>query len=132
MMADCQGRSCPRDVVSYNTVIKGFFNEGQVDKAYSLFLEMGVSPNVVTYTTIIDGLCKAQSVDKADGVKPDHDTYNCLIHGYLSTRQWEEVVRRLKEMSTRGLEPDVFTYGLLLDYLCENGNCSEARIFLIL
>jgi leucine-rich PPR motif-containing protein len=67
-----------------------------VDKAYNLFLEMmdrGIPPNVVTYTTVIDGLCKAQAVDRAEGVfqqmidkgvKPDNDTYISLIHGYLS------------------------------------------------
>ncbi|XP_066334883.1 protein Rf1, mitochondrial-like isoform X3 [Miscanthus floridulus] len=99
MMSDGQGSSCPPDVVSYTTVIKGFFSEGQVDKACSLFVEMGVSPNVVTYNTIIDGLCKAQSVDRAKGVfqqmidkgvKPDNETYNCLIHGYLSTAMLAE------------------------------------------
>ena len=39
-----------------------------MDKAYNLFLEMGVSPNVVTYNTIIDGLCKAKAVDRAEGL----------------------------------------------------------------
>ena len=37
------------------------------------------------------------------------------------------MVRRLEEMYTCGLHPDVVTYGLLLDYLCKNGKCSEAR-----
>ena len=27
------------------------------------------------------------------------------------------------------VEPDCFTYGLLLDYLCKNGRCSEAKFF---
>ncbi|CAL4931597.1 unnamed protein product [Urochloa decumbens] len=68
MMADDGGGgSCPPDVVAYNTVITGFFREGQADKAYGLFLEMldqGVLPTVVTYTTVIDGLCKARAVDR--------------------------------------------------------------------
>jgi len=37
-----------------------------VEKAYNLFLEMldrGISPDVVIYNTIIDGMCKAQTVD---------------------------------------------------------------------
>ena len=89
----------------------------------------------MTYNTIIDGLCKAQAVDRAEvvlqqmiskGVKPNIRTYTCLIRGHLFTGQWEEVVRRFKEMSSRGIEPNDFTYGLLLDYLCKNGNCSEA------
>jgi leucine-rich PPR motif-containing protein len=33
----------------------------------------------------------------------------------------------VKEMSARGFEPDCFTYGLLLDYLCKKGKCTEAR-----
>jgi leucine-rich PPR motif-containing protein len=68
-------------------------------------------------------------IDK--GVKPDSETYNCLIHGHLFTGKWEEVVRRFKEMFARGLDLDSFTYGLLLDYLCKNGNCSEARFFIL-
>jgi leucine-rich PPR motif-containing protein len=141
MMANDQSRSCPPDVVAYSTVINGFFREGQVDKAYNLFLEMmdrGIPPDVVTYNTVINGLCKAQVVDRAEGVfqqmidkgvKPDNETYNCLIHGYLSIGQWKEVVRLLKEMSARGLYPDCCTYALLLDFLCKNGRCREARFF---
>ena len=92
----------------------------------------------MTYNTIIDGLCKTQAVDRAEvvlqqmidkGVKPNIRTYTCLIRGHLFTGQWEEVVRRFKEMSARGIEPNDFTYGLLLDYLCKEGNCSEAQIF---
>ena len=59
-------------------------------------MDRGILPDVVTYTTVIDGLCKAQVVDRAkgvfqqmidNGVKPDNGTYNCLIHGYLSIGQ---------------------------------------------
>ena len=82
-------------------------------------------------------MCKAQVIDRAEGVfqqmtdkgvKPNIVTYNCLIHGYLSIGKWKEVIQMLKEMSAH----DVFTYGLLLDYLCKNGKCREARFFLIL
>jgi leucine-rich PPR motif-containing protein len=101
-------------------------------------MDRGIPPDIVTYNTVIDGLCKAQVVDRAKGVfqqmidkgvKPNNVTYNCLIHGYLSIEQWKEVVRMLKEMSAHGLYLDYFTHGLLLDYLCKNGKCREARIF---
>jgi leucine-rich PPR motif-containing protein len=42
MMLDGQGSSCSPNVVSYNTVINGFFSKGQVDKAYSLFFDLQV------------------------------------------------------------------------------------------
>ena len=57
---------CMPNAVSCNTLINGLFGEGEVEKAYNLFLKMldrGISPNVVTYNTIIDGMCKAQTVD---------------------------------------------------------------------
>jgi pentatricopeptide repeat protein len=52
-----EGVSCRPDLVSYNTVIVGFFKEREVGQAYSLFQEMldhGISPDVVTYSSIID------------------------------------------------------------------------------
>uniref|UniRef100_A0A0A9B0L0 Pentatricopeptide repeat-containing protein n=1 Tax=Arundo donax TaxID=35708 RepID=A0A0A9B0L0_ARUDO len=54
-------------------------------------LHRGVSPDVVTYNSIIDGMCKAQAMDKAEavlqqmfakGVLPVCTTYNSLVHGY--------------------------------------------------
>nr|QIP66257.1 restorer of fertility-like protein [Triticum aestivum]QIP66411.1 restorer of fertility-like protein [Triticum aestivum] len=51
---------CTPNVVAYNTVIHGFFREGQVGKACNLFHEMrqqGVTPDVVTYNSVIDVLC---------------------------------------------------------------------------
>jgi leucine-rich PPR motif-containing protein len=35
----------------------------------------------------------------------------------------------LNEMSTQGLQSNVVTCGLLLDYLCKNRNITEARKF---
>ncbi|KAI4982037.1 hypothetical protein ZWY2020_022529 [Hordeum vulgare] len=60
---------CSPNVVTYNTVIGGFFKEGEVSKACNLFHEMvqqGVVPNVVTYSLIIDALCKARAMDNAE------------------------------------------------------------------
>jgi len=73
--------------------------------------DQGIFLTVVTYTTVIDGLCKAQAVDRAKGVlqqmihkgvKPDKRTYTCLIHGYCSSGQGKEVVQMLREMSAHG------------------------------
>ncbi|KAG8100926.1 hypothetical protein GUJ93_ZPchr0165g33617 [Zizania palustris] len=133
-----------QNVVAYNTIIDGFFKEGEVDKAYDLFREMkktrhftrcghlylnhpwavqskamdkaydlfhemkkqGISPDVVTYNSTIDGLCKSKAMDKAEmvlqqmldaGVQPVNITYNSLINGYSSLGMWKESVR------TRGL-----------------------------
>jgi len=70
MMAE-DGDNCPPNVVSHNTVIHGFFKEGEVGKVYTLFHEMldhGIPPNVMTCSSIIDGLCKVHAMDKAEEV----------------------------------------------------------------
>jgi pentatricopeptide repeat protein len=91
-------------------------------------------PNMVSYSTVNDGLCKAQEVlqqmlDK--GVIPNYRTYNTLVGGYCSSGQWTEAIRVSKEMSRNGFGPDVFTCNLLMDYLCKKGLCGDARkIFL--
>nr|QIP66332.1 restorer of fertility-like protein [Triticum aestivum] len=128
---------CTPNVVAYNTVIHGFFREGQVGKACDMFHGMahkGVMPNVVTYNSVIDALCKARAMDKAetvlgqmvnDGVGPNNVTYNSLIHGYSSLGNLKEAVRVFKEMSRR-FTPDVVTCTSLMAFLCKNGKSKEA------
>ena len=63
-----EGGGCSLGVVAYNTVIHGFFKEGEVSKACNLFHEMmqhGIVPDVFTYNSVIDALCKARAMDKA-------------------------------------------------------------------
>jgi len=61
---------CRPDVVSYNTLLKGFCNEKRVEEALDLLQTMAddgdrsCTPDVVTYNTIIDGMCKAHAVDQ--------------------------------------------------------------------
>ncbi len=138
MMPD-DGGDCPPDVVLYNTVINGFFKEGDPDKAYATYHEMfdqGILPDVVTYSSIIAALCKAQAMDKAmevlntmvkNGVMPNCRTYNSIVHGYCSSGQLTEAIGFLKMMCSDGVEPDVVTCNLLMDYLCKNRRCTEAR-----
>jgi pentatricopeptide repeat protein len=104
-----------------------------VDSAYNLFCEIldhGIDLNVVTCSSIIDGLYKAEAtlqkmLDK--GVTPNRFTYNTLLHGYCSSGKWNEAIRILKEMCRVGQKPDVVTYNTLIDYLCNNRRCVEAR-----
>jgi len=138
MMAG-RGAVCSPTVVAYNTVINGFFKEGDVAKACDLFNEMmqrGISPNLVTYNSVVHALCKARAMDKAEavlrqmvdkGVLPDNRTYNNLIYGYSSMGQWREAVRVFKEMTRQGILPNVFTSSMLMASLCKYGKNKDAR-----
>jgi pentatricopeptide repeat protein len=51
----------PPNVVSWNSLIFGFFRNGQVVEAQEMFSEMqssGVMPNLITWTTMISGLAQ--------------------------------------------------------------------------
>uniref|UniRef100_A0ACD5ZHF6 Uncharacterized protein n=1 Tax=Avena sativa TaxID=4498 RepID=A0ACD5ZHF6_AVESA len=137
-MAVKEGGTCSLSVVIYNTVIDGFFKEGEVSKAFHLFHEMkkqGFMPNVVTYTSVIDASCKARAMDKAElflrqmidnGVQPDVVTYNSMIHGYSTLGQWKEASKMFREMKSQGLRPDIITWRSLITPLHKHGRHHEA------
>ncbi|KAF8401945.1 hypothetical protein HHK36_012896 [Tetracentron sinense] len=112
-------------------------------------------PSVVVYNMIIVSLCKDRLVTEAldlllemtsKGIPPDVVTYNCLIRGLYSSGQWKEATRLFNEMVDRkisqngdlslheffneiqacGQRPDLVTYNLLLDGLCQNQCLDEA------
>jgi leucine-rich PPR motif-containing protein len=81
---------CTPNVVSYNTLLKGFCNDNRAEEALELLHMMANNkgrscrPNVVSYTTVINGFFIEGQVDKA---------YN-FFH----------------EMMDQGVQPDVVTY----------------------
>lgn len=72
-----------------------------MDEAMNIFKQMqmdGVQPNVVAYTTILDGLCKIRRVEDVrnlmnqmarQGISPDIVTYNSLISGFFRLGNWK-------------------------------------------
>merc|ERR1719456_557105 len=81
------------DVVSYNTVIKGYAITGQAEKAMLLIHAMrkrGVWPNAITYNTAMDAAVRAGQPDEAwkllkvmrmGGLRPDRFTCSILSRG---------------------------------------------------
>ncbi|KAJ8634886.1 hypothetical protein MRB53_009153 [Persea americana] len=94
------------DVVSYNSLIYGYCQVGDIEEASRLFDNLSVnhlSPTVVTYNTLIDGLCRVGALEEA---------------------------RKLKdEMSEHGLLPDVIAYTTLVNGLGKIGDLVLAKGF---
>jgi pentatricopeptide repeat protein len=57
----------PPNVFTYNSIVHGFCNLGQLNEATRLFKEMigrDVMPDTVTFTILVDGLCKEGMVSE--------------------------------------------------------------------
>ncbi|XP_018492565.1 pentatricopeptide repeat-containing protein At2g06000 isoform X2 [Raphanus sativus] len=137
LLAEMMMTSSP-DIVTYNTLIKGFCESNDLNKAYDMFCEVksrkGCSLDVVTYTSMMSGYCKAGKVKEASllfdemvglGIYPNNITFNVLVDGYSKAGDMSsaEVVRG--KMESFGCFPDVVTYTSLIDGYCRVGQVNK-------
>ncbi|MCL7038616.1 hypothetical protein MKW94_027737 [Papaver nudicaule] len=105
------------DEVSYGTLIKGYFKEGDMDQALKLWDEMKkkeILPGVVTYNEkVVDAI-----------------TYNTLIMGICRGGKFEDMLEFLSEMEEKKLGPDRYTFKGITRNLVEFGRTDEALEFL--
>jgi pentatricopeptide repeat protein len=102
----------------------------------------GCSPTVITYNTLIDGLCKAEKYQEAlsitremvgKGFTPDIRTYGSLIRGLCQDKMINAALAIWNQISNKGLQADVmmYKYNILIHGLCSAGRAHEAlRIYL--
>ncbi|KAJ6838196.1 pentatricopeptide repeat-containing protein-like, mitochondrial [Iris pallida] len=119
-----------------STLIYWLCKAGKVWEAKRLFgeFEKGFIPSVLTYNTLISGMCENGELQEAgklwdDMVEkkcgPNDFTYNVLIKGFCKTGRPEEGVKVLEEMLDKGFAPNKFTIGVLVDGLSECGKEEE-------
>ncbi|CAI0397200.1 unnamed protein product [Linum tenue] len=112
---------CAPNVVTYTTLIHAYLKARKVSTANEVFevmLSKGSVPNVITYTALIDGHCKAGDIEKA-----------CLIYARMKKDKAEnsEIDLYFRVDDPDSEEPNLFTYGALVDGLCKAHKVKEAR-----
>ncbi|KAF8104094.1 hypothetical protein N665_0179s0003 [Sinapis alba] len=139
------------NTITYNTIIHGFCQVGDLNTALHLLQEMissGVCPNIVTYNTLLDGLCDNRKLKDAlemfrvmqkskmdldanhpfNGVEFDVQTYNILISGLINEGMFLEAEELYEEMPHRGIVSSTFTYNnSMVDGLCKQTRLDEAE-----
>lgn len=112
---------CAPNTVTYTALIHAYLKLRNITKANELFemmLSAGCFPNIVTYTALIDGYCKAGLIEKA-----------CKIYskmrGHTEISDVDIYFRVYDDEENR--EPNVFTYGALVDGLCKAHKVKEAH-----
>ncbi|KFK32474.1 hypothetical protein AALP_AA6G247400 [Arabis alpina] len=96
-------------MVCYNVAFHALSKLGRVEEAIELLQEMmdkGMVPDVINYTTLLDGYCiRGQVVDALDLI-------DYMRGNGISPDKAEDL---FEDMKQRGIKPDVVTYTLLLD-----------------
>lgn len=129
------------DVVSYNTVIKGFAKDGWQSRCFTCLQEMrenGIQPDEVTCGTLLDMCITANEENAANtvanflaNVEWPMDTVMCtlFIKGFLRAKQLQKALCFYEEMKRQGCKnasPDVITYSLLIKALVDKHDLKRA------
>ncbi|KAE8690974.1 Detected protein of unknown function [Hibiscus syriacus] len=91
---------------TFNIIVNGLSKVGwcAMDSALRVYREMcesGISPNVITYTSMVNGLCKSDNMDlalkmhyemKSKGLQLDVTAFNALIDGFCKKRDMVRAV----------------------------------------
>ncbi|OWM67401.1 hypothetical protein CDL15_Pgr019861 [Punica granatum] len=114
---------CVPNVVTYTALIHAHLKAKKFSRANELFevmLSEGVYPNIITYSALIDGHCKAGEIERA-----------CQIYskmrGNVDLAPDIDVYFKVSDTDLNSKEPNVFTYGALVDGLCKAHRVNEAR-----
>eukprot|EP01018_Ginkgo_biloba_P000960 Gb_16410 [translate_table: standard] len=113
-----------RNVVTWNTMIAGYAQNGQAPEALQLYeqmLQVGIKPNYVSFIGVISACCHAGLVQKGrhyfNSMSSDHcilprsDHYACMVDLFGRAGHLEEAEDFINSMP---FEPDATVWGALL------------------
>ncbi|XP_071704502.1 pentatricopeptide repeat-containing protein At5g15300-like [Rutidosis leptorrhynchoides] len=116
-----------KDIVSWNSMIFGYCNNGRVNIARELFNSMP-DRNVISWTSIICGYVKVGDMKEArvlfDAMPvKDIASWNVMLSGYVNTGDVYAATDIFNKMPFR----DVGSWNLILSACCKVGNLDLAR-----
>merc|ERR1719161_125130 len=112
---------------------------GKMDRADELFREMqtsGVSPDVITYSTLVKGYCQSGDIDQGFQVlkdmvnggvhEPDEILYNSLLDGCAKQHRVDEALKLVEDMHKNNVRPSNFTLSILVKLLGRSRRLNQA------
>ncbi|KAL5068987.1 hypothetical protein RYX36_019874 [Vicia faba] len=112
---------------TFNILLSGWKSCEDAEMFLSEMKEMGVTPDVVTYNSLVDVYCKGREIEKAykvldemreQDLSPDVITYTSIIGGLGLIGQPDKGRDVLKEMKEYGVYPDVPAYNAAIRNFC--------------
>ncbi|KAK4599893.1 hypothetical protein RGQ29_009797 [Quercus rubra] len=110
-----------RDSVTWNAIISGYCQKGEIEEALRLFdamLEEGVEPGSVTWNILITSYNQLGQCDVAKelmkkmesvGITPDVFTWTSMISGYAQNNKNNRALDLFKDMLQQGVKPNGVT-----------------------
>lgn len=130
LIAEMVTKDCSPDEVTFNTVISYLCHRGLVDCAMEVVEQMpkyGCKPDNFTYSALVNAFSEHGWVDDALELlrsipwKPNTVCYRSVVKGLCRADRWEDVGKLVAEMIRSNLTIEEVTFGLIIDYLCQNG-----------
>ena len=100
-----------RDIVSWSGLISGYAQWGQGREAMNCFKQMqseGLSPNEVTFLSLLNACCHSGLVDEAQmlfkdmsgkyGITPSLEHHTCMVVAFASVGQIDKAMSVIKMM----------------------------------
>ena len=114
--------------MTYNSIIDCCIRCRRFEVAQGIFEEMKqvgseVSPDLITYSTMVKGHCQEQDLKGAltvlqdmekRNIKPDEVLYNSLLDGCCKADQIDIAMMLYKNMRTLGIKPSNVTFSILI------------------
>ncbi|PON63756.1 Pentatricopeptide repeat [Parasponia andersonii] len=120
----CDDKRIRPPVSCFSPVIDFLSKEARVDEALSLFKQMinlGFVPDVVTYTSLVHGLCKLGRWEEPLSV---------LIDSLFKEDKIKEEISLFELMTKERVETNVVMFSSLISALCKSSRSNEAAEFL--
>jgi len=131
------------DVVSYNTLMKGYALADELDEAFALHArmrEVGVEATQVTFGILLDGCVNREDFERAAhvfgemvqaGCPMNAVLYTTLIKGLAKANRTDEAMAIYSQMCDQSdVKPDVIMFSVLIKANCDAGRMEAAlRVF---
>ncbi|CAK7348418.1 unnamed protein product [Dovyalis caffra] len=124
-------------VDTINSLLDGLGRAKLGKEAQALFgkLEGRFTPNLRTYTILLNGWCRVKNLMEAGriwnemldkGFKPDIVAHNTMLEGLLKSKKRSDAIKFFEVMKAKGPSPDVRSYTILIRDLCKQTKMKEA------
>lgn len=126
------------NVPTCNILLKALCKKNDLNSAIRILDKMpgmGLTANVVSYTTILGGFVARSDVVGAKrvfdeihdrGWSPDVTTYTILIDGFCKQGLLIDAIKLMDDMEEKKVDPNEITYAVIIESFCKEKKSGEA------